>query len=140
MDPFSLSLGVLQVTGVALKLSMLLYTKLKVFRNYSREVRRVIKDVERQHNSFMHEIHLILQQAKQDEAEIEQMLEDQEHCKWRSITLQNELGNAFGKSLDTIQETIEDIGSILQSLQGELCCFDEIVDMREKVSQDTTIK
>lgn len=134
MDPLSISLGVLQLTGVALKVSLLIYKKLKVFRNYSREVARVLKAVDRQRKNFVHEIHLLVRQACENEDDIEQMLEDIEHPRWESRELQTGLEAVFGRDvLDTIQGTIEDIGAILRALQEGLCCFDEIVGMCAKV-------
>lgn len=136
MDPFSISLGVVQLTGVALKVSLVIYKKLKVFRNYSREVARVLKAVDRQRKNFVHEIHLLLRQALgcENEDDIEQMLEDIEHPIWKSRELQTGLEAAFGRDvLDTLEGTIEDIGAILRTLQEGLCCFDEIVGMCAKV-------
>lgn len=135
MDPFSVALGVVQLTGVAIKLSLLLQKKLKVFRNYSREISRVFKAVNRQQKNFLHEIHLLLRLAKQDEDDIERMLQDAEDSQWSSLELQAGLDAAFPKSLDIVQDIIEDVKSTLQTLQGELACFDEIVRMGTKVSE-----
>lgn len=132
-DPFSITLGVLQLTGAALKVSSTICQKIKIFRNYSREVKRVLKGVDRQRQNFIHEVHLCLRQAQQEENDIEQMLDDAEHPNWTRRELQLEFETAFGASLDTCRETIEEIGSILRCLQGELGCFDEIVRMCPKV-------
>lgn len=134
MDPFSVTLGVLQLTGTALKISSLIYKKVKIFRNYSREVKRVLKGVDRQRQNFIHEIHLFLRQAHQNEDDIEQMLDDAEHPQWRSRELSIGLDAAFGKSLDICRGIIEEIESTLRNLQDELGCFDEIAEMCPKVS------
>lgn len=134
MDPFAVALGVLQITGVAINLSSILQKKIKVFRNYSREISRVLKGVNRQQKNFLHEIHLLLRLAKQDEDDIERMLKDVEDPQWRSLELQSGFDAAFPKSLDTVQDIIEEVSSTLQTLQGELACFDEIVQMGTKVS------
>lgn len=136
MDPFSVALGVLQVTGTALKISSLIYQKVKIFRNYSREVKRVLKGVDRQRQNFIHEIHLFLRQAQQNEDNIEQMLDDTEHPLWKDDELQLGLDAAFGKSLGTCRDIIEEIGSILRSLQAELSCFDGIGETCTKVNLD----
>lgn len=136
MDPFSISLGILQVTGTALKLSLLIYDKLKTFRHYSREVKRILKGFERQRKNFIHEIHIILQHAEQCEPGIEEMLENQEHPRWRSTELQVVLTKSFPKNLKDIEETVEEIGSSLRSLQDELLCFNAFYGAHDKVSRD----
>lgn len=133
-DPFSITLGVLQLTGAALKVSSIICRKIRIFRNYSREVKRVLKGFERQRQNFVHEVHLCLRQAQQPDNDILQMLDDANHPNWTSRELQLELETAFGARLDACRDTIEEIGSILNSLQGELVCFDEIVTMCPKVS------
>lgn len=137
MDPFSIALGVLQLTGVAIKLSLLLQKKIKVFRNYSREVSRVLKGVNRQQKNFLHEIHLLLRLAKQDEDDIERMLQDSEDPQWSSPALQSSLDAALSKSLAIAQDIVEDIKSTLEALQIELDCFDEFLWMSVKVDKKT---
>lgn len=133
-DPFSITLGVLQLTGAALKVSSIICKKIKIFRNYSREVKRVLKGVDRQRQNFIHEVHLCLRQAQQTENDIEQMLDDADHPNWTKRELQFEFETVFGASLEACRDTIEEIGSILICLQRELVCFDEIVTMCPKVS------
>lgn len=136
MDPFSVALGVLQLTGIAVKITLVLQKKIKVFRNYSREVARGLKGVNRQQKNFLHEIHLLLRLAALDEDDIQCMLEDADHPRWGCRNLQAGLDSAFPSSLDTIQDTIEEIRSILQALQVELAGFDEIESMTSEVIRD----
>lgn len=133
MDPFTIALGVLQLTGVAVKVALVLQKKIKVFRNWSAEVSRVLKSVDRQQKNFIHEIHLLLRLAKQDEHGIRCMLEDVDDPRWSSRQLQAGLDSAFPKSLGTVQDTIEEIGSTFQALQVELACFDDIEKKAAKV-------
>lgn len=134
MDPFSIVLGVLQLTGTALKTSSVIYKKLRIFRNYSREVSRVLKAVDRQRKNFLHEVHLLLRQAKESEEDIEEMLLDTDHPRWKSDELKLGLNNALGKSRDICLDVVEEIASALKSLQAQLCCFDEIIGMCSKVN------
>lgn len=136
-DPFSITLGVLQLTGAALKVSSIICQKIKIFRNYSREVKRVLKGVDRQRQNFIHEVHLCLRQAQQTENDIERMLDNAEHPNWTNKEIQHKFETAFGASLQAVLDTIEEIGSILRCLQGELGCFDEIVRICPKVSCST---
>lgn len=140
MDPFSIALGVLQLTGVTIKVSLLLQKKIKVFRNYSREVDRVLKGVDRQRKNFLHEIHLLLRLAKQSEDDIERMLQDADEPAWSSRELQAGLNAVFPRTLDTVQDIIEEIGSTLTALQGELACFDDLVWMGTKVNDEDFAK
>lgn len=133
MDPFTVALGVLQITGVAIKVSSVLQKKIKVFRNYSREVDRVLKSVNRQRKNFVHEIHLLLRLAKQDEDDIERMLENAEDPQWSSRELQSGLDSAFPRSLDTVQDVVEEIKSTLCSLEDEIACFQVIEQLAKKV-------
>lgn len=135
MDPFSIALGVLQLTGVAVKVSLVLKKKIKVFRNYSRELSRVLKGVNRQQKNFLHETHLLLRLAKQDEDDIDRMLEDADHPRWTCRELQAGLHSAFPSSLDTVQDIIEEIRSTLQALHEELACFDGIAEMGAKARE-----
>lgn len=134
MDPFSIALGVLQITGAAIKISSPLKKKIKVFSNYSREVGRVLKSVSRQRKNFLHEVHLLLRLAEQDELDIERMLEDGGDRHWRSPELESGLNSAFPGSLDTIKDVVEEIQLALDDLQGELTCFEDIGKVAAKVS------
>lgn len=137
-EPFSVTLDVIQLTGVAFKLSSIIYSKVKTFRNYSREVKRVLKGFELHRQIFLHEIRLFLRQAQQNDEDIDQMLDDTDHPNWKSKDLQLGLEHAFGISLDACQSIIEDIGLILKTLRDELSCFDEIEGMCPTVSRRTS--
>lgn len=135
MDPLSITLGVLQLTGTAIKVSSLIYKKLKIFRNYSREVGRVLKAVDRQRQNFLHEIHLLLRHAGQNDEDIEIMLLDSESPLWKSENLDMGVNKALGQSTDTCLDIVEEIVSTLKSLQSDLCSFDEIIGLCSKVCQ-----
>lgn len=134
MDPFSVALGVLQITGVAIKVLLFLQNKIKVFRNYSKEVNRIFKGIKLQQKIFVYEIHLFLRLAKQGEGDIERMLQDADDAQWRSQELQSGLHSAFPGSLDSVQDIMEEFRSTLQDLRDELACFDKIEQMGAKVS------
>ncbi|KAH8753004.1 hypothetical protein F5883DRAFT_432682 [Diaporthe sp. PMI_573] len=60
------------------------------------------------------------------------MLEDADDPRWGSPELQSRLEAAFPGSLDTVQDTIEEVRSTFQALQAELACFDDIARLGEK--------
>lgn len=140
MDPFTIALGILQITGVAIKVSSVLQKKIKVFRNFSQEVKRALNMVDVQQKNFLHQIHLLLRLARQDEHDIENMLQDANDPRWSSRRLQTGLKDAFPTCLDTVEVIVKDIGSTMQSLQEELSCFDEVEMMRAPVRKPPVLK
>lgn len=68
------------------------------------------------------------------------MLQDPDEPRWSSPELQYGLDILFPRSLDTVQDIIEEIRSTLHALQTELACFDEIVWMGAKVNQEMFAK
>ncbi|EKJ76848.1 hypothetical protein FPSE_03034 [Fusarium pseudograminearum CS3096] len=128
MEPVSLAFGVLPVVGEAVKTCKVVRRKLKLFRHYSRELRRVQKRVGRQSRVFSNEIHLLLRPSLQDEDVVEVMLKDQDHPKWTSQDLEDGMRNSLGDNYTSCREIIEDIGSTLTSLQSVFDCFDQALD------------
>lgn len=135
MEPLSLAFGVLPVVGEAVKTCRVVRRKLKLFRHYSRELRRVQKRVGRQSQVFSNEIHLLLRPSLQDDDLVEVMLKDQDHPKWTRQDLEDGMRNSLGDNYTSCREIIEDIGSTLSSLQSVFDCFDQALDKRDEVSR-----
>ncbi|CAF3488280.1 unnamed protein product [Fusarium graminearum] len=132
MESLSLAFGVLPVVGEAVKTCRVVRRKLKLFRHYSRELRQVQKRVGRQSQVFSNEIHLLLRPSLQDDDLVEVMLKDQDHPKWTSQDLEDGMRNSLGDNYTSCREIIEDIGSILSSLQSVFDCFDQALDKRDE--------
>ncbi|RBR18564.1 uncharacterized protein FIESC28_06019 [Fusarium coffeatum] len=128
MEPVSLALGVLPIVGGAVKTCKVVRKKLKIFRHYSRELRRVQKRVSRQSQVFTNEVHLLLRPCLNEEDVVELMLKDESHPKWASKELENGMRRSLGESYSSCREIIEDIGSTMESLQSIFDCFDQILD------------
>jgi hypothetical protein len=136
MEPVSLALGVLPVVGGAVKMCKVVRKKLKVFRHYSRELRRVQKRVGRQSQVFTNEVHLLLRPSLRDEDIVELMLKDENHPKWTSQELEDGMRRSLGDNYSSCREIIEEIGTTLAGLQSVFDCFDQILDQCDEVSSD----
>ncbi|KAK1480336.1 hypothetical protein CABS01_14474 [Colletotrichum abscissum] len=124
MDPFSLTLGLLPLVGGAIKACSVVRKKFKTFRHYSREVRRIQKQVDRQLNFFTNEIHLLLRRTVENEETIASMLENENTQQWHSSQIEEEMRKALDKDYDVCQGGIEDIVGAAQSFQDDFRCFD----------------
>ncbi|KXH30991.1 hypothetical protein CNYM01_11381 [Colletotrichum nymphaeae SA-01] len=98
--------------------------KFKTFRHYSREIRRIQKQVDRQLNFFTNEIHLLLRRTVEDEETIALMLENESTQQWHSNQIEEEMRKALDKDYDVCQGVIEDIVGAAQSFQDDFRCFD----------------
>ncbi|KAH7191984.1 uncharacterized protein B0J16DRAFT_52428 [Fusarium flagelliforme] len=135
MEPVSLALGVLPIVGGAVKTCKVVRKKLKIFRHYSRELRRVQKRVSRQSQVFTNELHLLLRPCVNDEDVVESMLKDERHPKWSSKELEDGMRRSLGESYSSCRELIEDIGSTMADLQSVFDCFDQILDQCDENEQ-----
>ncbi|KAK1543818.1 hypothetical protein CPAR01_04451 [Colletotrichum paranaense] len=98
--------------------------KFKTFRHYSREVRRIQKQVDRQLNFFTNEIHLLLRRTVEDEETIALMLGNEDTQQWHSNRIEEEMRKALDKDYDVCQGVVEDIAGAAQSFQDDFRCFD----------------
>lgn len=135
MEPVSLAFGVLPVVGGAVKTCKAIRKKLKIFRHYSRELRRVQKRVSGQSVVFTNEVHLLLEPCLHDEDVVELMMKDENHPKWASKELEDGMRRSLGRSYSSCCDLIEDIGSTMTDLQSVFDCFDQILDQCDEVSR-----
>ena len=136
MEPISLTLGIIPLLGVSLKVYRSAYSKLKVFRRYSREVTRVHKHFERQRQFFINETRLILRSIVRDEGLLKEMVEDGRHSAWSSTDLEKEVQTCLGDNCRIFREIVEDIGATINEVQEGLECFDDIDRHRDEVRTD----
>jgi hypothetical protein len=133
MEPVSLAFGVLPVLGGAIKACKLIHKKLRIFRHYSRELRRIHKQIDRQWHFFTNEVHLLLRPAVNDEFIVDAMLKDAHHHRWSSNELEGSLRRSLGKNYEACQDVIEDFRSTIDDLQSVLKCFDALTAECEQV-------
>lgn len=134
MEPVSLALGVLPLLGVAVKGYRAIRKKSKVFSHYSREVKQVHKSLDWQREIFFHEIHLLIRPILDDDSLIDEMIKNPEHLEWRADGLEVDMRKLLGRSYDTCEEIIGDIGAAIQHLEDQLECFDDLTARLYKVS------
>ncbi|KAI0385073.1 hypothetical protein F5Y04DRAFT_204856 [Hypomontagnella monticulosa] len=132
MDPLSITLAVLPLVGGALGAYGVIQKKFKIFSHYSREVRRMRKQLDRQQHFFLNETHLLLRPAVDNEGLLECMLNDTDHANWHGKELERGLRDHLGKSYDACQEIIEEIAETIEELREELRCFEELSSQRQK--------
>lgn len=133
MDPVSLALGIVPLLGGSLKVYKSTYSKLKTFRHYSREVDRVRKHFDRQRQFFLNEVHLVLRLVLDDEALVQDMVEDGTHKKWKSRSLETDMVDRLGDNIRSLKEIIEDIQVVINDLQKGLECFNCLDEERLQV-------
>lgn len=135
MDPLSITTSVLALLGACIKAYGVVGEKLKIFRHYSREVKRIQTKHHCQVHIFRNEIHHLLRIAcPDDEAMIEEMLDDDEHPQWQSTLLQQKLELALGKERERMfKDVIEDMRTSFSELQDDLRCFDSLTGRQREV-------
>lgn len=136
MDPASLTLGLLGLVGGTLKAATVVRRKLKFFRHYSDEVKRVHKSLTLERHLYNNEIHLLLRSALGDDPDhaVEGLLENPMHDGWKDQSLEQSLRQALGRNHDIIKTVIEELGSTFQSLMLELERFEALTaDQSEEV-------
>ena len=134
MDPISITLGVLPLVGGAIKSYKAVHKKLKIFRHYSREVRQVQKQLERQSHFFVNEVHLLLRQIHEDELSIRAMLRDPQDSRWTSRGLEIRLRTMLGEGYEVGRDAIEEIRTTMESLQDGLSCFHQLTAECQEVA------
>ncbi|KAK3390129.1 hypothetical protein B0H63DRAFT_507537 [Podospora didyma] len=133
MDPISLSLGIIPLIGGSIKMYRASQSRLRAFRHYSREIDRVRKQFERQRQFFLNEVHLSLRLVVDDEALVEEMVDDGEHPKWQSRSLEDAMVDRFhANNCRVLNEIVDDIGKTINSVQEGLECFDCLEEARHK--------
>ncbi|KLU90128.1 hypothetical protein MAPG_09094 [Magnaporthiopsis poae ATCC 64411] len=143
MDPLSITTSVLALLGICIKTYSTLGEKLKIFRHYSREAKRIQTKHHCQAHIFRNEIHHLLRLAcSDDESMIEEMLDDGEHLQWQSTLLQRKLRLALGKKGEgKFKDVIENIRTSFSELQDDLKCFDSLLGrQREGEKMKDTIR
>ncbi|KAL8383144.1 hypothetical protein RB595_006754 [Gaeumannomyces hyphopodioides] len=129
MDPLSITTGVLGLLGTCIKVYTTVGEKLKIFRHYSQEVKRIRTTYRCQVRIFRNEIHHLLRNACPGyEATIKEMLDDAGHPEWQSRLLQEQIELALGKAEEgLLKDVIEQIRASLSELQDDLGCFDSLM-------------
>ncbi|KAF3004554.1 hypothetical protein E8E14_003135 [Neopestalotiopsis sp. 37M] len=104
---------------------------MRIFYHYSRETRRLIKRFDRQTHSFRNELHILIKSALEDDATVEDMMEDPHHAKWHCETLERSLRSLLGRNYDTCLELIEEVTITIQELEHEMRFFDGVTSNRQ---------
>ncbi|KAK8032000.1 hypothetical protein PG990_001734 [Apiospora arundinis] len=93
--------------------------KFKGICRFSRELGRLRGQLNRQHQIFINESHLLVRVIVADEAVIQRMLEDPHHANWSSEELDNSLKPFLAKSydsyLDIVEETVKKGESLMDT-------------------------
>ncbi|KAF7540823.1 hypothetical protein G7054_g1050 [Neopestalotiopsis clavispora] len=123
MDPVSLSLGILPLVVGAIKSYSKVKEKLDVFRHYSREIKRVRKQLDTERRVFLNETRILVLTAVEDRLLVTQMLDDPENPQWYNKTAEAAFRNILVDSYDEYTDEISSISDTIQEMQTELACF-----------------
>jgi hypothetical protein len=135
MEPVSLSLGIIPLLGGSIKLYRASRSRLKTFHHYSREVDRVRRQFERQRQFFLNEVHLALRLIIEDESLVQEMVDNGDHLRWRSQSLERTMLDRFNaNNCQVLNGIVDDIGKTISAVQEGLECFDCLEEARRKVS------
>ncbi|KAK8067265.1 hypothetical protein PG997_014012 [Apiospora hydei] len=124
MDPVSIVFAVLPLLAGAVKAYISVSKRCRVIHHFPRELLRLRKKLERQHQIFANESHLLVRIAISDDGIIEQMLEDPQHSQWHSSKLETALKRFLANSYDAYLGIVEEVCSTIQGLEDELCKCD----------------
>ncbi|KAF5575531.1 hypothetical protein FPCIR_13107 [Fusarium pseudocircinatum] len=130
MEPVSLALGIIPIVGGSLKVYKSIYSKLRTFRHYSREVDRVRKHFDRQRQFFLNEVHFVLRLALDDEVLVKAMVADGTHLEWHSHRLESAIVESFGDNSRALMEIVEDVRTIINDVKMALECFSCLEEAR----------
>ncbi|KAK3987371.1 hypothetical protein QBC44DRAFT_331643 [Cladorrhinum sp. PSN332] len=132
MEPVSLALGIVPLVISGIKGYKSLRSKFKTFCHYSAQVDRTRKLLGIQRDYFLNETELMLRLLLQDQLLVKEMIKDSKHCEWVSPSLQIKLEEQFGRSLESLKDTMEDIGALIVSLEDGLKCFESLNEEHQR--------
>ncbi|KAK7966238.1 uncharacterized protein PG986_000515 [Apiospora aurea] len=124
MDPVSIVFAVLPLLAGAVKAYISVRKRCKVIHHFPRELLRLRRKLERQQQIFANESHLLVRIAISDDGIIEQMLEDPKHSQWHNSELEAALKTFLANSYDAYREIVEEVCTMIQVLEDELCKCD----------------
>jgi hypothetical protein len=129
----SLFLGVLPVVIEAVKSYQTVREKIRVFRHYSREVKRVQKEFRVREQMFLNECRLLLQLVV-DERKTAAMIKDAHHELWKDEGLDVQLMWCLSGSYESCKDLIEIMLATVEEIENDLKCFDVISEQKTKVN------
>ena len=131
MDPVSLSLAIAPLCLSAVVGAKYARKKLRLLRGYKdKQASRLRKRLKTQISLFLDECQLLLQDVDDHAAEL---LEDPSSTEWSSADLDNRLRKHLGKKHDEVKEVIEQIKTLIKSIDYELSVLDQDHSDRSKV-------
>ena len=119
-----LALAITPLIVDALKAYRTAYRHFHVFRNYSREVKRIYNKFEVQQCLFLSELENLLEKTMGDVTEIRPMLNDLDGVGWKRKSLNDAISNLLGRDYEVYADLLQSIASQLRQLQVDLACFD----------------
>ena len=109
------------------------YRHFRVFRNYSREVKRVYNKFRVQQCLLVSELELLLEKTIEDPSEVQLLLGDFDHVRWQDKSLGTAISRLLGRNGEVYSELLVSIASQLQQFKVDLSCFDALHNDRNQV-------
>lgn len=125
-------LGVIPLIGAAISTYHTIYTNLKAFRHYDRDLRRVTKKLAVQRDSFKLECWILLRHALSEES-VRSLKADSNSSYWSNPGIDAEFRRNFDTSYETTRDIVEDITNCLKELDTELEQFAPLLESRRTV-------
>lgn len=138
MDPGSISLGVAGVIPViaqAIKAFQILKTRIHTARKCGEKLKDLKFDIEVQEHRLFNECVLLLHASGQSQTDTDQMIKNLGDDRWEDNSLDARLQEKLKRSYNICSRLIERMNNDLQSLIVDLCGFEEVEKVKQKVSK-----
>jgi hypothetical protein len=128
-----IALGVIPLIGATFTTYRSLYTHLRAFRHYAKDLDRTIKKLGVQRNRFKLECWILLRHAL-DESSVKRLEEGK--ASWNDPEVNDEFQRNLESSYQSCLSIIEDISSRLKELEEELKEFNPLIEGKKEVRRD----
>lgn len=135
MEVAGVVLGVVPIVVEAIKAWRIIHHKLRVFRYYAREIKRIYDKLRVQSCIFDNEIEALLTASGLRAGVVQEMIADPGHQGWANPSNIDRITTQLGKDHDVYLDLLQSISSSLAKVQSELTSFDHLIEHKGKVRE-----
>jgi hypothetical protein len=129
-----LAFGILPILVEVIKSYSTISRKIHTLRHYSKEVRSISEQLKIHNGIFLNEVRLLLRSIE-DEKEVESMLNEADHHRWKAQNLNDKITAVLGESFGLCRSIIESTNDIIDAMGDDMARFEEIIKHKTKVSE-----
>ena len=133
MEVAGVVLGVVPIVVEAIKAWKAIHRKLRIFRHYAREVKRIYDKVRVQNCIFDNELEALLIAAGLRADLVQDMLADPGHSGWHDASNTDRIAIQLGKDEEVYLDLVQNVSASLSKIGSELRAFDRLTKLKGKV-------